>query len=410
MVFIVVVALALRLGYISLLGDQLTFDEPIYDDLVTNLLTGRGYCASCSSYYTSVPYQATSLQAPIYPLFLAAVYSVTGLGAFTIARVVQAVLTTGSVVLLMWVAWKTWGKWAAIVTGGIAAIYPPFLYFTGLLMTENLSIFVLLVFVLLWLTAVRRGKTWLYLVTGVVYGIACLTREMTFYFLPMLLLATVLVQKKNIRPILARVCLLLIGTAVVMSPWIGRNYAVHHAFVPTTTKGGYALYIYTYPAPSLDFNDRFDQIPIPDLHGLTEIEREAAFRSLAISNIAAFPLLQIKFAAAKVLDFWNPASERGPWPIRVAFTLMFIVTAFLAVVGLSRTLVTREQRALGLLLLLLILYHTLCAALFTGGGKARLTVEPLLILSAGSGAVWIVERGMARLGAAQHGPLHPLDR
>jgi hypothetical protein len=39
-------ALGLRLAYVASLPHQLDFVEPLYNDLVTNLLTGQGYCFS----------------------------------------------------------------------------------------------------------------------------------------------------------------------------------------------------------------------------------------------------------------------------------------------------------------------------------------------------------------------------
>lgn len=395
-VAIIIIALFLRLGYAVSLPNQLSFDEPTYNDIVTNLLTGRGYSFSSNAYYTALPYQPTSFQEPAYPLFLATIYSITGLGAFKVARAVQAILNTGSVVLLMFLASRVWDKRAAIVTGLIGSIYVPFVYFTGLLMTENLFVFFLLLFIYLWIAAVQRNNIWLFLVAGITFGAACLTRGMTLYFLPALLLTTILGARATFHRSLYAAIGLFIGVVAVVGLWTWRNYIIHKAFVPVTTKGGYNLYIYTYPAPSLDFNNRFDQIPIPDMSGLTEVEREVMFRSLAIENIKSYPLLQVKFAIHKLLDFWNPVAERGPWYARLIYVLMFVAVAALAIFSLLRMLAKKEQRALGVLLTLLVLFHVFGAMLFTGGGKARMTVEPVLIFLAGGGAMLIFDRVVLR--------------
>jgi len=391
-VIIVIVALFLRLGYAISLPNQLSFDEPTYNDIVTNLLTGHGYSFSGSAYYTSLPFQPTSFQEPMYPLFLATIYTAAGLGMFKVARAVQAVLNTGSVILLMLLASSVWGKREAILTGVISSIHIPFVYLTGLLMTENLFIFILLLFVYFWIISVQRNKAWLFLVTGIIFGLACLTRGMTLYFLPVLLFTTILVTHRTFFRSLYTVTCLLIGVVAIIAPWTWRNYTIHNAFIPVTTKGGYNLYIYTYPAACLDFNSRFDQIPIPNMNGLTEIERETTFRNLAIENIKSHPFLEVKFAIYKLLDFWNPVAERGPWYIRLVYVVEFLIVMVFAIYCLFHAFAIKDQRALGLLLALLVLFHTFGAALFTGGGKARMTIEPILVLLAGSGMVLMLEK------------------
>ena len=383
-VAVVAVALVLRLAYALSVPNELTFDEPTYNDIVTNLLTGRGYSFSGNAYYTSVPYSPTSFQEPMYPLFLVSIYRVTGLEAFKAARVVQAILNTISVILMMLIASRIWNRGSTIFVGAIAAVYIPFLYFTGLLMTENLFIFWLLIFVCLCVTAFQRNKTWWLFAVGVSYGIACLTCGMFLFFLPILLPIILYTWRRNPRPFLGT-AFLLAGVVIAIAPWTYRNYLVQNAFVPITTKAGYNLYVYTYPAESLDFNNRFDQIPIPQMDGLTEIQRASNLQSLAIENIKAYPLLQLKFALYKLLDFWNPLAKRGAWYAQLLYVVMFAIVIALAIFGVIRMFRSASEPAIGFLLVSLILFHVAGAAVFTGGGKARLPIEPLLILLAGGG-------------------------
>lgn len=382
---IIIVALVLRLGYVVTLPDTLTFDEPIYNDIVTNMLTGRGYAFSGNAFYTALPYRPTSYQEPLYPFFLAGIYHVIGLGEFKMARAIQAVLNSMSIVLLMLIASKLWNRRIALIVGIIGTVYIPFIYLSGLLMTENLFVFWLLLFMYLWINAVQQGKFWLFFAAGVVFGAACLTRGMILFFLPILLLVTLVFTTKRIPKFLYGTGLILIGAVIAIAPWTIRNYVVQNAFVPITTKGGFALYLYTYPTENFDFNNRWDQIPIPDMNGLSETQRDSKFQKLAIENIKSYPLLQLKFAFFKLLDFWNPVAERGPWYARAVFVVMFVVVIIPAIVGAIQMLKNTSLRLAGMLIVSLVLFHMIAAAIFTGGGKARLPIEPLLILLGGGG-------------------------
>lgn len=385
---IVVGALIVRLAYITTLPNTLTFDEPIYDDIVVNILTGKGYTFSSSAYYTSIPHQPTSFQEPIYPLFLAVIYSLFGIGAHEQARTIQAILSTASVAIMLGVGLKTWGRAAAMGIGIIAAINVAFVYFSGLLMTETLYIFLLLAFVYLWTRGQVTHPSWLLLLAGVIFGAASLTRGLLFYYTPILLLITgglELMRSASFRVSARRSFVLLAGIALIVTPWIIRNYLVHRTLVPVSTKGGFALYLYTYPVDNLDFNNRWDEVAIPDLGRLSEVQREAEFRRLALENISNHPALQLKFAFAKLVDFWNPVAERGPIPVRVAYAVLFLMVGLLAVFGFYRMGGRTVKHPLMILSVTLIGFHMLAAAVLTGGGKARLSVEPILVLTAGSG-------------------------
>ena len=181
------------------------------------------------------------------------------------ARVIQAFFSTCVVLFLMLIALRIWNVTAAVVAGLIGAVQVSLIYFTGLLMSESLFVFWLLAFVCLWTAAIQAKRPIVALAAGLTFGAACLTRGMLLVFLPVLLLLTWLSARGT--GAWKKCVWLLFGAIIVIAPWTWRNYQVHHALVPITTKSGYNLYIYTYPVESLDFNARFDQIPIPNLDG-----------------------------------------------------------------------------------------------------------------------------------------------
>ena len=93
-----------------------------------------------------------------------------------------------------------------------------------------------------------------------------------------------------------------------------------------------------------------------------------------------------KFAIYKLIDFWNPGAERGPHVFRVLYGLGISSVLWSWRSGVGLICSGGEPRSRwAFLILLLILFHSGMAAIFTGGGKARMPIEPLLVLLAGGG-------------------------
>lgn len=123
--------------------------------------------------------------------------------------------------------------------------------------------------------------------------------------------------------------------------------------------------------------------------GLTEVERERE-RELtrrAIDFIKNNPRLIASFALAKLIDFWNPLLKEERAAFSIVNLLSYGVMALLAFIGLIRHIARRTRHPAVVLMWLLIGYYMLQAMVFTGGGKARLPIEPFLVLL-GSETLW----------------------
>ncbi len=387
----IALAAAIRVGYALVLPSTLTFDEPFYHDIARNLLSGRGFTFSSSAYYTSVPYQPTSFQEPLYPFFLAGIYAALGHESHVLARAVQALLSTMTVGLIGLVANEVWGSKRAAIAILVGAVYPAFVYFTGLLMTETLFIFFLLTFMWTWVRATKSGSRWgWYFVSGCCFALGCLTRGMLLWFLPVVLVLTLVVSRARPRRSQILACVfVLLGVLIPVMPWTVRNYAVQHAFVPITTKTGFTLYFYTFPSSNADFNNRWDVISIPNLTGLSEIQREAKFRELALRNIRDNPALMVRYAWLKLLDLLDARLKKDLSGLSLISMLAFYGVLMMALVGTANAARNRAFLPIHYLLWTLVMFHVAGAMIFTGGGKARLPLEPALIILASDGVVMV---------------------
>ncbi len=90
----------------------------------------------------------TAFRPPLYPLLLGGLYAVTGprLGA---AQALNVALGTVVVVLAALMAWRLAGRRAAMVTGLLAAVYPPLVFNDGPPLSEPLGLLLLLAITLL---------------------------------------------------------------------------------------------------------------------------------------------------------------------------------------------------------------------------------------------------------------------
>ncbi len=188
----------------------------------------------------------TAFRPPMFPLALAGVYKLVGAGdekaRWEAGRMLEALLGAASVALICLIALRLWGPGVALLSGLIAAIYPPLVLVGSSLMSESLFIPLVLAAVLSGLVARERGGAWRWLVlTGVLVVLAALTRSNGI-----VLLAPIGFLVWTGRPRFAwrslRVPLALVATtALALIPWTIRNAHVLHAFVPTSTESGYAL-------------------------------------------------------------------------------------------------------------------------------------------------------------------------
>ena len=81
-------------------------------------------------------------QTPLYPYFLAVIFKVAGHSLLTV-RMIQALLGAAACVLLGLVARRFFNQAVAIVAAAMLAIYPPAIFFDGLIQKSSLDLFLM---------------------------------------------------------------------------------------------------------------------------------------------------------------------------------------------------------------------------------------------------------------------------
>ena len=140
---LVVLAAAFRIAIVHYLPNDSTDDSLGYEQIARNLLEHHVY-----SHVAEPPYTPTLVRLPGYPLFLAAIYSVFGHTNNTAVRVVQALIDTGTCLLVALLAWlwqpdERRKNSTAIAALALAAVNPFTTIYAATILTEVPATFLL---------------------------------------------------------------------------------------------------------------------------------------------------------------------------------------------------------------------------------------------------------------------------
>lgn len=170
-------ALFVRLGYQQQMSSSPLWQAPILDEAVNHqwaLQVARG------EGWGEIPF----FRAPLYPWFLGLLYTALGESPGA-ARLVQAVLSSFTCLLVWWVARRTFSPLAGWCAGLLAATYWPWVYFDAELQDVPLALFWNLAALALLVTwTPRRRHTWLPAAAGLLLGLSAITRPTVLVVLP----------------------------------------------------------------------------------------------------------------------------------------------------------------------------------------------------------------------------------
>jgi len=216
LVSVFVLALVLRSYFvIRYPRPRLDVDGVLYDTIARNTMSGYGLAAEPPQLY------------PVffgYTLFLTGVYSVLGYDLQAV-YLSQAVLGSLTCVLVFLIAYQSFdkNKYAGLVAALLACCFPPFIEYTGRLLTETLATFALALFVYLFILAVRAARGQLFILSGLAFGLAVVSRDLFFYLIVLILAIIVVTFWKNKAEITRFMPLFLLGVVLICSPLLARN-------------------------------------------------------------------------------------------------------------------------------------------------------------------------------------------
>ncbi len=365
-------ALALRLLYVLNVHEGLVFpDEQCYWRVAQNFLDGRGLVLDQS---------LQVVRAPIYPLVLAGFQHLFRDNLLPL-RVAQAVVSALTCVLIFALGRAFAGQVCGAAAGAVAAVYPFFVFYTSVALSETLFMFELVLWMLcLWRLLEQPRWVWA-AAAGAAIGVCALTRPSALLLAPAAVPLFV-IRSGDPRRAWARMFLMLAACAAVMAPWVWRNYRLTGHFVPTTLQVGASLY--ESNAPDADGGPAMDRIHWPEeIKTMSEYERNRYLLRCAWKAIRSDWSRFGRLTLHRAKRFWNLAPNYREYRglhYRILSAVFVGPVLLLGLIGLA--LSWRRPRA-ALLLLLPVAYFAALHSVFVGSTRYRTPIMPFVMVFMG---------------------------
>jgi 4-amino-4-deoxy-L-arabinose transferase-like glycosyltransferase len=373
-------------------------DEQHYHTLALNLLHGHGFAWESGN--------LTSIRPPLYPAFIALIWTITGTESLLVIRIAQILLALGNVYLIYRLGLVLFDHRIALLAAAGLCLYPSLLAFNAFVLTEVLFTFLLTLTVLGVATLLKTGSVWIACGAGVALGLAALTRSVLWPFIAILCPFVFFVTPGSQQRRFWLAGLLLIGYGLVVAPWAIRNTRLQGVFTIVDTMGGITLRMGNYEYTPLNrawdpvtlqgeksiFQDLRDEHP--DVSTWTEGQKEKWALRKARMFMLNNPALTLQRSLIKFANFWGlertviAGWQQGLYQPRrwfvalgtIVIPLAYVVVMLLACLGvfLSRSNDLRIHVFLLLVIGFLAGMHTLAF----GHERYHLPLIPVLMLCA----------------------------
>ena len=382
-------ALIVKIVYVVQTSDALfvrvpTMDARYYDQMAQDIARGR------------VLRDEAFFMGPLYPYFLAIIYSVVG-HDFSVVRMVQAVGGASTVVLTFLIGRRLFRPSAAMLGAVLLMLHGATVFYESELLMEWLG--TLLNCTALWLLLRARTTGWRgYAAAGAVLGLSALARASILLFALFVVVWIIRVEQGHRR----RSGAIAFGVALLasVSPAVVHNLIVSRDFVPITSNAGMNFYI----GNSRNANGTFVLIPgvdlIEDVTTSQYVER-ATGRVPTPSDVSHFwfergmedvrkdPGRALRLMVRKIGIFFSgyevpqiesfDIQERESWWLRILFVRSwFVVSAGLLGMAIAFRAVPASRLLSGY-----VFAYALSIVVFFVTGRYRSQVIPVLCLFAG---------------------------
>jgi len=417
-------ALAVRVLYLSQYAGSPFFWAPALDALYHDQLA-RGIATGHSP---TGPF----FRAPLYYYFLGGIYWLIGPNYWG-ARLVQAMLGSGSCVLLYAIGCRLAPRSTALLAAGMMALYGPLVFFDGELLIPPVLVFLILATLLVTLRARDDARPGTALAAGTLLGLAAIARPNALVLAP--LLAAGLATGAPCGPRALRwlmPVLFLLATAIFPAIVTARNAIVGGEPVWIASQGGINFWLgnrpgvdgftpstpwrYDYEGPYQDSVALFGQRAAEEALGrrLTANEAQAYWYRRGLEWWRRDPLAALALTWKKWVLLWSHREIRNNRSfefVRAEFAPALWLAPFgfwlAGPLGLLGMIVCWRRDPRWRWLALAALLYLASFVPFFVADRYRLPAVPLLLLFAAMALRWLVDairtlpasRWLPRVGA-----------
>ncbi len=368
-------------------------DELAYDELARSILRGDGYVLQ-RGWVITQPGEPTAYGGALYPLFIAAIYGATG-NAFPAVVVVQILLSVAAVAGIARIGTAVGGDRAGLAAAWLGAVHPGLAMAPSLLMTEALSIPIIIGIVLAVIRWREMPTVYRASVAGGLVGLGFLVRSpLGLMGISAVIAVTWLrAAEHGPRGALRHIAAAALSAAIVMAPWTARNWVRYDRFLPADTKSGVNLWMYNRPPGVAGW---------ADITGMNEGEVDAMYRERAWQNLREHPGWFARTTLARGARYWWPVPRNAGTLPHWAGLVAYAVITTSALIGMAILVGRLSGPHPAWLVLAPFSVGWGLMAITATGLRHRLTVEPLMVVGAAVGIVFVISAARkARADAPQ---------
>ncbi len=348
----------------------------------------------------------SAIRLPLYPLLLAAVYTVTDHAPSPWpARPVHLLLAALVAALTYHAARRLVGPDWALGAALLAGMNPELAQLDWGMAVESLFT---PEFIFVSLTALRAleapERTGRWLACGAAVGVSLLTRSTLLFWPP--ILGALLAWHRPVPGALRRAALLCAAAYLCLTPWLARNWAQFHRVIPFEDGMGWHMLWQGSTSVEGIAPDEYLPEPLRTYFFTKDPRIGPASKELALRNIRAYPLRYAGYCLRRIPVLWFRGAwaerglgyddafhaylARGQWHKAAAKALFKLIE--LSVIGAALVgMAAAWPQAAGRILALQLLYMNI--HIFTMGlPRYMAPVFPLTALFAVKGASWLWQR------------------
>ncbi len=292
-------ALLVRLLLLAFWEHTVAFDGEEYVKLGMRIASGAGFVDDAGNPYV--------FRAPGFPYLLGWIYSAFGTSKL-ISGIILLFLEFLTVPLIAIIATKIGGNAAGVRSAWVWGLQP---FSAAIALAHHSDSVALLLLAIVWLPILYQPEKigWL-LLTGIVTGLLALVRPI-FQFLPLLIWFAVFPpkvwNKSKWKKIVLGGCMIVVGYAIVVVPWMIRNERAVGSFTIAVQDGG-NLYIGWHEGASGGY-EYTEQMDVGAPKFTTLVAWNSNNRIRALQFISSHPTDAAKLLVQKIIRSLGPLSR-----------------------------------------------------------------------------------------------------
>ncbi len=400
-VCVITAALLVRIFFLAVFWEQapVIVDEQHYNSIGVNLVENGTYARNLGN--------PTAIRPPLYPFFLATLYQLAGVNCYNGIRIAQIFFTFITAGILYFLSKRIIGEKDTVLAVGVFLLYPSLVIYNFLILSEILFNLFFVASILFIYLVLYENKTYHFLGLGICLGLASLTRSITYPMMPLLAVFLFFASSGNFVSRLKNIAIMVAFFALVLSPWVIRNYDLYGQFIPVDTMGGLNLYMGNYEYTPMHRSWAAVEVSGEQawyagkediLASMNEAQKQKWGIQKGVEFIISHPVLTAQRSIIKAANFWGiersiiagVSGQRGDtiealtpplikYPLSASIVVSYATVVLLGVFGLIWKNI-KEPDNFNLAITGIILYFTAMHALVFGHSRYHLSLVPLLII------------------------------